>query len=544
MSLIDPIRFPPIDLDRTGLGFSRYPDVQPFSQRDASGYQETLEAIRRYLARDLYAYLTESNPQTVWDGNVELLLAAVTTALIDQQSSVNSGLAAAIDEIVNGTSLNLNDAAIRAVLGTNGNTRQFLDARYAIPIQDYLLKQAALDSFAPINLYGSTVNTQNEIKRLRSRAGEVWYNVLDFGAKGDGSTDDTAAVQNAVNAALNDSTPNDVENPQYTGGTPVVYFPKGTYSVAQINIPGALVLRGCGGGIYASSTLRQRNEGAHIISFTADTDGNSNCSVVEDLTFKSGSASSALVAQIKCDAPQGNSMYYRRCWFKTPERYGIWQTRGNDVVVEDCTFDVAPFHGIRFGSDGVGVTDSRIINNTFFHVALNCVELYNASRIVIEGNNVAGQVNPVLNSSCFVNCLAASDIAIATNTVYGSSRFMLIDGNQGCVSFAVTGNICTAVETSILEVTGTGVVYQFVMTGNKFQSTSSFTSGQAFAAPNAALENAVIAMNSIIAGAATTRLFNMPDARTTLNVMGPNAPLRFQTNNNFQDLAGNGVTAH
>jgi hypothetical protein len=50
------------------------------------------------------------------------------------------------------------------------------------------------------------------------------FNVLAFGATGDGATDDSSAVQNAINAAA------------ANGGT--VYFPSGTYLItSQLTIP-------------------------------------------------------------------------------------------------------------------------------------------------------------------------------------------------------------------------------------------------------------------------------------------------------------------
>lgn len=65
----------------------------------------------------------------------------------------------------------------------------------------------------------STVNTANML------------NVRDFGAKGDGTTNDTAAIQAAVDKAKSDG-----------GG--VVYIPNGTYIVDFVNIGGDTILRG------------------------------------------------------------------------------------------------------------------------------------------------------------------------------------------------------------------------------------------------------------------------------------------------------------
>ncbi len=59
-----------------------------------------------------------------------------------------------------------------------------------------------------------------------------FYSVFDFGAKGDGKTDDTAAFQKALDAAA------------HAGGG-MVYAPRGNYFFAgHLNIPGAVTLKG------------------------------------------------------------------------------------------------------------------------------------------------------------------------------------------------------------------------------------------------------------------------------------------------------------
>lgn len=55
-------------------------------------------------------------------------------------------------------------------------------------------------------------------------------NVKDFGATGDGSTDDTTSIQNAIDAATNG----------------VIVFPYGTYLVSTLNIPNYITIEGNG----------------------------------------------------------------------------------------------------------------------------------------------------------------------------------------------------------------------------------------------------------------------------------------------------------
>src|SRR5262249_37751905 len=72
------------------------------------------------------------------------------------------------------------------------------------------------------------------------------YSVLDFGAKGDGQTDATAAFQKALDAAG-----------QAGGG--VVYAPRGNYFFrGHLNIPAAVTLKGVWESVPAHTGLRDK----------------------------------------------------------------------------------------------------------------------------------------------------------------------------------------------------------------------------------------------------------------------------------------------
>ena len=60
------------------------------------------------------------------------------------------------------------------------------------------------------------------------------YSVMDFGAKGDGKSDDTAAFQKALDAAA-------------SAGGGVVHAPRGNYFfTGHLKVPGAVTLKGIG----------------------------------------------------------------------------------------------------------------------------------------------------------------------------------------------------------------------------------------------------------------------------------------------------------
>ena len=76
-----------------------------------------------------------------------------------------------------------------------------------------------------------TDQTNNTLENLINN-NNLGINVKDFGAKGDGKTDDTNSIQNAINTAFN----NWVENPYRSAS--VVYFPEGHYLISStLTIP-------------------------------------------------------------------------------------------------------------------------------------------------------------------------------------------------------------------------------------------------------------------------------------------------------------------
>lgn len=94
---------------------------------------------------------------------------------------------------------------------------------------------------------GATLLLQHESQPAYAASTSVYFNVADpayaGGAKGDGSTDDTAAIQAAINAAANNST----DGSNVTGGT--VFFPwtqNNTYLVSGLTLYNNVHLLGCG----------------------------------------------------------------------------------------------------------------------------------------------------------------------------------------------------------------------------------------------------------------------------------------------------------
>ncbi|MCB0210995.1 MAG: hypothetical protein KDJ52_16770 [Anaerolineae bacterium] len=109
------------------------------------------------------------------------------------------------------------------------------------------------------------------------------FNVKDFGAKGDGQTDDTQAIQEAINAVN--------ESGRKSG---LLFFPYGAYKANNLKIPTSIHgLTIFGSGRYDLSTT----EGTWIINtgsnplFTTEGDGSLINFTIHDLSFKQADSS-------------------------------------------------------------------------------------------------------------------------------------------------------------------------------------------------------------------------------------------------------------
>lgn len=90
-----------------------------------------------------------------------------------------------------------------------------------------------------VNIKGNNAAGLNTIRFKTKSKGKV-YNILDFGAKGDGIANNTKAIQKAINACT-------------AGGT--VYIPKGIFVSGALYLKSSMTLRIEEGGVLKGSTL-------------------------------------------------------------------------------------------------------------------------------------------------------------------------------------------------------------------------------------------------------------------------------------------------
>jgi len=211
---------------------------------------------------------------------------------------------------------------------------------------------------------GAVDGSNNDIKRVVDAKLKDIVSVKDFGAVGDGSTNDATAFQNAINNHV------------------AVYVPQGTYKIGSTLTCSNRHLTLYGDGHEMS--ILQWSGGTSGLSFT-DTDVSATppkatkALVVKDLRFEAAAAMSGSPISVDYAAPTGAieaSAVIENCAF-TNSGSGYWTngvllSNARHSTIGNCTFsgnglDGDTTYGFKLTGDvdnggGPGTGDSRIIN--------------------------------------------------------------------------------------------------------------------------------------------------------------------------------------
>ena len=295
-----------------------------------------------------------------------------------------------------------------------------------------------------------------------SSAGSA-VSVRNFGAKGDGVTDDTAAIAAAI-AALP------------TGGT--LYFPAGTYRVSNINLKSNMTVQGDGW----SSVIK-------LLDNTSDYHGRNNCLNIENVE-------NVIVRDIKLDgnrpaqrstAPSqdgrldglhiryASDIYIENVWMYNNGYHGCIMTYVTNVVFEHCKATdngFRPIHGhtqiynCRLSNcvcenNGLGLEGGSGYEN-------DSVFFFGAQGLVVEGNIIKSNRRGCITVGCDQASTPAEDIVPSRD-------------------ITITGNVCMCYED-----------LDYVPSGESDTGVAKFSSmGILVYGGNAVLENVTITGNTI-----------------------------------------------
>lgn len=259
-----------------------------------------------------------------------------------------------------------------------------------------------------------------------------FFNVQAYGATGNGSTDDTAAIQSAINAAAT------VNSAGTQGGT--VYFPPGVYACSgQLSLPGlkAIKLLGAGGLMGAdkfltdcpSSTLLFTGTGStwptNLYGLQACIDARSTIGFTMDglgvITINP--TYSGLLLDLSHYGSGGNdSSYYniRHCAFadiyNNGTNYLITPAAGislaNTIIgtVEACFFarTLSGIRGVEAVGASIGYANMITIRDCTFIQTPSAITNPGGEQFVIEGNTFEGLQQTATD---YMHHMVSSDIS-------------------------------------------------------------------------------------------------------------------------------------
>jgi hypothetical protein len=269
--------------------FDPISNVTPFTYRDGDTFLQILEKLQAAQVAmsttfNENADETTTNFQTITD---------VTNAAVDLANS--SAYSASLAAVSADASARLVNAPADDVMAT------ILDNPDSLASIAVGLNPAVTDKVAKADL--DTLVAGNATVKGKVDKADYPLNVKDYGAKGDGATDDTTAIQNAINAAQNLIADN-AGGRQEQGVT--VYFPRGKYKItAGLTVSGSNIT--LAGSSPSEAVIYAPNATFDLVTFTHATLALYNCGV-KNLRFSTPG-----------NAAAGNHLTVKRCIYFTAE---------------------------------------------------------------------------------------------------------------------------------------------------------------------------------------------------------------------------------
>lgn len=258
------------------------------------------------------------------------------------------------------------------------------------------------------------------------------YNVVSYGAKGNGTVDDSVAIQAAINAAI-------------AAGGGVVYLPPGTYLISNqgLKLGSNISLVGSGIGI---STLKLGS--ASINGIIYDTVAYANCSV-SSVSFD---CNATIGNAIQLSATGHDKLTIERCEFKNAGGGNIWAVRIGAVTTTTATST-----RVTFRNNIVAANSSGTLENVLFASIENST---------ITGNWFTGSTSTSAALAIYGYCKNSSLLGnVFANNANGD--YYIQQGQHiTCAGNVHVGNGSGTIPVKVIN------CQDILITGNDFQGTS------------------------------------------------------------------------
>ena len=297
---------------------------------------------------------------------------------------------------------------------------------------------------------------------------DIVTNVKLYGAKGDEVTDDTLAIQNAINSLTN-------------GGT--IYFPNGTYISRLLTIPSNITIKGAS---KEKTILKLKaNAGTQLLKNADATNGNTGITI-EDIQFDGNLANNAAdkdvlvfdkcknitIKNIVAHSSMGAPLLLNKGSFYTVKdsefyngKYGVYAFWVNDSTFENCVFrNSRPYEADTLNGNRASLLsgrDGHQFKGGHRNTVSNCISFGNA----VQGFDSHSETDGVTVDRCtdivYVNCISynngasgfnvagANDIHYSNCIAYGNGGVTEQDGYHGL-------NLYGSGETDLFNITVNG----------------------------------------------------------------------------------------
>ena len=239
------------------------------------------------------------------------------------------------------------------------------------------------------------------IEPVSDKGGQV-FNVQAYGAKGDYTTDNTTAIQNALNAAA-------------TSGGGIVYFPRGTYKITQTLLPLSNVM------------IQGAGKDVSIIKTTCDTVFRFAGFTTTPATLWSGGLGGIVIRDIGLF----DSLQWAFNHTGTRNGIGVMDNGNGGLLIENVRV-----RGFKYGFAGPYGSDFTAILNSEFQE--NDVGVYfgiGSQQLQIHGTNFAvNQESIVIENvaqGSIADCWFQDEKTSAITIEYDTTTRFGLNGNYG-----------------------------------------------------------------------------------------------------------------
>lgn len=179
--------------------------------------------------------------------------------------------------------------------------------------------------------------------------GNIIINVKTFGAEGDGETDDTKAIQAALDYAV-------------TLGGATVFIPIGTYVISNtILVPANTYLLGAG---MDQTLVNLRSVVKEMVRFS--TNNNTTFSRISDLSLNGKRSDRGLLDdQVSAGIIPRDNVIIERVRIHNTAGPGITSSDVNNIVIDSCRIYDAGHHNVYFSTHDHGYVKNVRISNNF-----------------------------------------------------------------------------------------------------------------------------------------------------------------------------------